>query len=199
MTRWEESHTWWRQENHMNHNEKEHVCVAITLTLLIIRQIIAHVHNKWIVTLNRIITSVKDPKEHTKEKNKLKEKLKKDLVAQWFLETFSTAWSEREWEKKKKRNSLRTIHKAGYSAPAYCVWSHLAVKSGNICHSDNLREDVVWKDVTMGREGVKKVEAEQSKNYSQGRVLRTSILRVEPSSGQELRCLLFRQKVVHHL
>jgi hypothetical protein len=52
------------------------------------------------VILNRIITSVKDPKEHTKEKNKLKEKLKKDLVAQWFLETFPTAWSEREWWKK---------------------------------------------------------------------------------------------------
>ena len=134
MTRWEEPHTWWTQEYHMNHNEKEHVCVAITLTLLIIRQIIAHVHNKWIVILNRIITSVEDPNEHTKEKNKLKEN-----------------------------------------------WLSSAVVSRDLSNS------VVWKRV------VEKEEAEQSKNYSQGRVLRTSILRVEPSSGQELRCLSFRQ------
>jgi hypothetical protein len=52
--------------------------------------------------------------------------------------------------------------------------------------SRDLFHSVVWKRVR------EKEEAEQSKNYSQGRVLRTSILRVEPSSGQELGCLSFR-------
>ncbi len=132
MTRWEESHTWWRQENHIKHKEKEHVCVAIRLTLLIMRQIVAHVHNKWIVTLNRIITSVEDPNEHTKEKR--------------------------------------------------INWKKLL---GRAVVSRDLSQSVVWKRVREKEEG------EQSKNYSQGRVLRTSILRVEPSSGQELKCLSF--------
>jgi hypothetical protein len=62
-----------------------------------------------------------------------------------ILETVLKARSEREWEKKKNWNSSRTIHKAGYSALAYCVWSHLVVKSWNVCHSDIGNVIVQWK------------------------------------------------------
>ena len=56
---------------------------------------------------------------------------------------------------------------------------------GRAVVSRDLSQNVVWKRVR------EKEEAEQSKNYSQGRVLRTSILRVKPSSGKELKCLSF--------